>query len=245
MAKSILTHNLSEPLAGVTSAKVNVSVADGNLMIDELANGEQMLASGALQYVERHGLPTESVDVVNGQATLILKAKSTGRPWFHFPWDACNAAIEWRIHLNPNVQSDITAHSGGGNLKLNLAGMAVTRLSADTGGGNMDVVLPNHAANLNVVAKSGGGNVSVELGDDTTGSNIIHAGSGAGNVVLRLPKGIAACIHATTGFGKVIMDSQFNKIDDKTYQSPDYDMASDKIEITAHSGAGNVSVNSK
>jgi hypothetical protein len=245
MAKNVLTHNLSEPLAGAKSAKVNVNVADGNLMIDELANGEQMLASGALQYIERQGLPTESVDVVNGQATLTLTARSTGRPWFHLPWEACNAATEWRIHLNPNVQSDITAYSGGGNLKLNLAGMAITRLSADTGGGNMDVVLPNHAANLSVVAKSGAGNVTIELGDDTTGSNTINANSGAGNVVLRVPRGIAACIHATTGLGKVIMDSRFNKMDDKTFQSPDYDSTSDKVEITAHSGAGNVSVNIK
>lgn len=245
MAKNILTHNLSEPLREVTSAKVNVNVADGNLMIDELADSQQVLASGALQYTERQGLPSESMDVVNGQAILTLKAKSSGRPWLHFPWDACNAATEWRIHLNPAVQSDIIAHSGGGNLKLDLAGMAVTRLSADTGGGNLEVVLPDHAANLSVVARSGAGNVTVELGDDTTGSNTINASSGAGNVVLHLPEGIAACIHATTGMGKVIMDSRFNKMDDKTYQSPDYNIASDRIEITAQSGAGNVSVNRK
>lgn len=245
MAKNILIQNLSEPLAGATSAKIDVSVADGNLTIDKLSNGEQELVSGTLQYVEGQGLPTQSVNMINGQATLELKARSSGRPWFHLPWAACNAATEWRIHLNPNVHSDITARSGGGNVRLDLAGMAVTRLSADTGGGNMDVVLPDHAANLDVIAKSGAGNVTVEFGDDTTGSNTIDAHSGAGNVVLEVPNGIAARIHAKTGLGKVMLDSRFNKIDDNTYQSPDYDIASDRIEITAHSGAGNVSVNTK
>jgi hypothetical protein len=41
------------------------------------------------------------------------------------------------------------------------------------------------------------------------------------------------------------MDPRFNQLDKDTYQSPDFDRAVDKIEITAKSGAGNVSVNSK
>ena len=79
----------------------------------------------------------------------------------------------------------------------------------------------------------------------TTGSNNVNANSGAGNVVVRVPSGTAARIHATSGLGKLIIDSRFIKMDDNTYQSPDYDIASDKVEITAHSGAGNVSVSTR
>ncbi|HLO14708.1 MAG TPA: LiaF domain-containing protein [Anaerolineales bacterium] len=245
MAKNILTHNLSEPLRGATTATVDVNVADGNLTIDRLTNGDQVLASGTLEYVEDQGLPTRSINTANGQATLMLRARTTRRPWLHLPWAACNAATQWQIHLNPHVRSDIKAHSGGGNVKLNLAGMDVTCVSADTGGGNMDIVLPDHTANLSVVAKSGAGNVTVELGDGATGSNTIDAHSGAGNVVIGLPGGISARIHATTGLGKEIVDSRFNKIDDHTYQSPDYNVARAKVQIEVHSGAGNVSVNTR
>ena len=139
---------------------------------------------------------------------------------FRFPWSACNGYTEWQIHLNPTVSLDITAHSDGGNVKLNLAGMTVARVTADTGGGNMDLVLPDIAADLSVTAKSG-----------------------AGNVVIHLPGDTAAKIHATTGLGKVIVDSWFTKIDNNTYQSPDYDGAANKVEITASTGAGNVIVN--
>jgi hypothetical protein len=243
MAKKVLTQNLSEPLAGATIAKIDISVADGNLMIDELTSGEQALATGTLQYVEGQDLPTRSVNTINGQTTFTLKARSSGRPWFHLPWEACNAATEWKLHLNPNVQSDLAAHSGGGNVKLDLAGIALTRLSADTGGGNMDVVLPDQAANLNVVAKSGAGNVTVKIGGGTTGSNTIEAHSGAGNVVVGVPVGIAARIHATTGIGKAIVEPRFSKIDKDTYQSPDYDDCPNKVQIEIHSGAGNVSIN--
>jgi len=244
MAKTVLTHNLSEPLCGATTAMVNVDVADGNLMIDKFISGEQVLASGTLQYLENQGLPTRSVNVDNGQATLTLKARSTRRPWLHLPWATCNGATEWQIHLNPNVRSDVTAHSGGGNVKLDLAGMAITRVSADTGGGNMDVVLPDSSANLSVNARTGGGNVTVEIGHGITGSNIVNAQSGAGNVVVRIPSGIAARIHATTGLGKAIIDPRFSKTDN-AYQSPDFDNAVDKVEITVHSGAGDVNVNTK
>jgi hypothetical protein len=244
MAKKVLTQNLLEPLDGATTAKVDIDVADGNLSVDRLTDGEQLLASGTLQYVEGR-LPTRSVDTVNGRAALALHARSSGRPWLHFPWEACNAATEWQIHLNPSVPSDITAHSGGGNVKLHLAGMAITRLSADTGGGNMDVVLPDRAANLQVIAQTGGGNVTVDIGNGITGSNTVNANSGAGNVVVRVPGGVAARIHASSGWGKQIIDSRFNKLDGSTYQSPDYDGANDKVEIEVHSGAGNVSVKTK
>jgi hypothetical protein len=245
MAKNVLTHNFSEPLNGATTAKVDINTGTGNLTIDRLAGDEPVLASGALQYFENQGLPTRTLNTSNGQATLTLRGGSTGRPWFRFPWAACNGAFEWQIHLNPAVSSDITAHSGGGNVKLDLAGMAVTRVSADTGGGNMDVLLPDNAANLSVTARTGGGNVTVEIGSGMTGSHTVNAKSGAGNVVVRIPSGIAARIHATTGLGKAIVDPRFSKTEDNTYRSPDYDSAADKVAITIHSGAGNVSVDSK
>ncbi len=213
-AGNVLTENLSEPLNDATTAKIDIDTGTGNLTIDRLTGGEQLLASGTLQYFENLGLPTRTLVSFLGQATLTLKWGDSGAP--------CLGAIEWQIHLNPTVSSDITAHSGGGNIKLDLAGMAVTRVSADTGGGNVDVVLPDNASSLNV-----------------------KASTGAGNVVVLVPSGIAAKIHATSGLGKVIVDSRFSKIDDKTYQSPDYDGAANKVEITVNSGAGNVEVNTK
>lgn len=245
MAKNVLTDNLSESLNGATTAKVNIHAGDGNLSIDRLTGGEQLLASGTLQYLETQGLPTRTLASSNDQATLTLRGGSSIRPRFRLPWAACNGATEWEIHLNPTVSSDITAHSDGGNLKLNLAGMTVTRISADTGGGNVEVVLPDNAANLSVTARTGGGNVTVEMGNGLTGSNIVNANSGAGNVVVHIPGGVAARIHATSGLGKVIVDSRFSQACENTFESSNFDTAADKVEITVNSGAGNVSVNTR
>jgi hypothetical protein len=243
--KKVLTYNLSEPLRGLTNAKFEIDTASGNLTIDNLTGGEPVLASGTLEYIENQKMPTRSVETNNGQTTLTLKSTTVGRPWLHFPWSACNGATDWQIHLNPAVQADITAHSGGGNVSLDLAGMTVTQVWADSGGGNLDVVLPDHAANLSVTAKTGGGKVRVEIGRGITGSNTLHATSGAGNVEVHIPSGLAARIYATSGWGKEIVDPGFVKTDNHTYQSSDFDRAADKIDITVQSGAGNVTVQTR
>ena len=242
---SVLTHNLSEPLNGATTARVDINTGSGNLTIDKLTGGEPVLASGTLQYFEKQGVPTRTISMDGGQATLTVRSGEAAQSGFQFPWEACNGETEWQIHLNPSVPSDIVAPSGGGNVNRDLSGMTVTGLSTDTGGGNVDVVLPDSATNVSVTAKTGGGNVTVELGSELTGGNTVKATSGAGNVEVRVPSGIAARVHATSGAGKVTVDSRFGQVDGSTYQSPDYDGAAARVEITVNSGAGNVSVNMK
>lgn len=243
MAKNVLIEKFSEPINGARTAKIDVHVGDGNLTIDPLTGSEQVLASGTLEYLETQGQPAHTLGLDNGQSILTLKAGRGRQPWLHFPWSACNAATHWQIYLHPAVPSEITAHSNGGNVKLDLAGMAIVGVFAETGGGNVDVILPDSAADLEVAAGTGGGNIKVEMGRHTTGSNVINAKSGAGNVVVHIPGSVAARIYATTGLGKVIVDARFSKIANNTYQSPDFNRTANKVEIVAQSGAGNVSVN--
>ncbi len=238
----VLTLTLSESLDEARAAKFDINTDTGNLTIDRLANGDELLASGTLEYLESQNPPNWMVNTRDGLATLTLKASGGRQPGFRLPWATCNGETNWQIHINPNLPSDITVYSGGGNVKLDLAGMVVTRLVADTSGGNMDVILPNGASDTNVTVNTGGGSVTVLVGNGLTGSNIISATSGAGNVEVRLPGGIAARIHATTGMGRLNIDPQFTKIDDHTYQSLDYTNAADKVEITIESGAGSVFV---
>jgi hypothetical protein len=245
MAKAVLTHNLSEPLGSATTAKVEIKAGDGNLTIDRLAGKGQVLACGTLQYLENEDPPGRTLISSDGQATLTLRRGDARRSGFRMPWHACKGGTEWQIHVNPTVSCDLVAHSDGGNVKLNLAGMAISRVSADTGGGNVDVTLPDSMANLDVTAKTGAGNVAVEIGSGITGSNAVNATSGLGNVVVLLPSNLAARICVAGGLGKGIVDSRFERIDDHTFQSLDYDSAADKIEIALKSGAGSVSVNTK
>ncbi len=245
MSGKVLTQNISVPLTEATTAIVDVNTRTGNLTIDELSGRQQMLATGTLEYMQGQEPPSPCLSMSGGQANLALKAEGGRRSSFRLPWSACNAETDWQIHVNPAVSSEIIAHSGGGNLKLDLGSLAVTRVLADSGGGNMDVVLPSVAADLKVVVSTGGGNVAVEVGNSTTGCSAVDAKSGAGNVTVRVPSGLAARIQATSGMGKVVVDARFGQLNRNVFQSPDYDSAANKVEITLHSGAGNVIVETK
>jgi len=63
--------------------------------------------------------------------------------------------------------------------------------------------------------------------------------------VVEVPDDMPARVNATTGMGKVIVEPRFSKIGSHTYQSAEYDDAFNKLDITVHSGAGNVSVTAK
>lgn len=219
MSKNVNTLNLSEPLRNLTSAEIKIDPGDGNLTVDGFSYDSQQLASGTLEYFEKNGMPTWSVDSSNRTPVFVVKAARKGQHWLHLPWAACNGATTWQIHLNPIIPSSVIAHSDGGNIKLDLNGMPVTSVSAETGGGNIDVVLPDPTADLQVAAKSG-----------------------AGNVVVQVPEDAAVRFRAVTGLGKLIVSPKFAKISNEIYQTPDYERADRKIELTLSSGAGNIIV---
>ena len=221
-SNQLLTYLLSEPLDGARIANVQIIADDGNLTIDQLTSGEPVLVSGQLQYFEKQGPPSRSLEVKDGQMNFTIRGSRSQRPWIHFPWSACNAAHEWRIHLNPTILMDLLAHSGGGNVKLDLAGTTLTSITAATGGGNIDVILPELLTDLNA-----------------------DINTGAGNVTIQLPGGVEARIHAESGLGKVIVDSKFKKIAEKTYQSDGYGEAAQKVAIEATSGVGDVTISSR
>jgi hypothetical protein len=245
VANRLLTDQLSVPLEGTTMAEVDVDTGTGHLSVDPLSGGELMLAAGTLQYFEKQGVPSRSVASDHGRTRLALTASDTGRPWFRIPWAPCLGGTAWQICLNPTVPTNITAHTGGGNVRLNLVGLKVSRVAADSDGGNMEVLLPDGDARPCLDARTGGGNVTVDLGRGSTGSGTVDAQSGAGNVVVHVPRGLAARVHATSGWGKVTVESAFVKTAPNTYQSPGYDGATDRVEITARTGAGNVTIDTK
>ena len=70
----VLTQNLSQPLGDATAAKYDLNTGTGNLTIDSLPRGQQLLASGTVQYLEDHGFPSGILDMNKGLYTFSLKA---------------------------------------------------------------------------------------------------------------------------------------------------------------------------
>jgi len=57
MSNNLLTEDLSAPLNGATAANVEIDTRTGNLIVDELQEEAQVLASGTVQYFEKQGRP--------------------------------------------------------------------------------------------------------------------------------------------------------------------------------------------
>jgi hypothetical protein len=221
-SKNLLTDELSVPLNGATTARIEINPGDGNLSIDGLISGGDLLASGALQYFEKKGLPSRNLTFQHGELTFSLRGGGMAKPWFRVPWAGCNGGLDWQIHLNPETSIDLSVVTGGGNVVLDLAGMSVSRVLADTGGGNVAIILPDSGDELSLTAKTGAGVVEVSV-----------------------PMGIAARIQATTGLGQVTVDPRFGQTGKNTYQSADFEQAAHKVEITVSSGAGVVNITSR
>jgi hypothetical protein len=237
---SLLIQSLSQPLEGATGARLTLDPGDGNLTIDGAAVSGDVLVNGTLEYWEKIGPPESSMDADSEKAVLVLKAKG-GQPVSHLPWASCNGSTEWQLHLNPSVVYDLAALTGGGNVRLDLAGLTISSLTAETGGGNVEVRLPGNSAGLGVSAKTGAGKVSITVGREITGLNTITASSGAGEVGIILPPGIEARIQVSRG--NAVLDPSFIKLDDTTWQTPGYQASVHKIDINAASGAGKVIIN--
>jgi hypothetical protein len=94
MSKTILTHTLIVPLGSTTKAIAAIHAGDGNLMINGSTGSEPVLASGALQYLEKQGQPIYSIAVNDGQANFTLKSGGKGQTWMRMPWSACNGATD-------------------------------------------------------------------------------------------------------------------------------------------------------
>ena len=198
-----------------------------------------------LQYFESQGLPSQQFISSDGQACLTLRGGTSRQQWIRLPWAACNGATEWLVHLNPKITADLKAYSEGGNIQLDLSGMQVSRVTAETGGGGIEMRLPDGAADLFASALTGAGNVTINIGLGLRGSSAISASSGAGNVSVFIPDGLPARIHTSTGMGKVLIDPLFSKTNGVTYQTRSFEEAVNKVEITLKSGMGNVIVRTK
>jgi hypothetical protein len=219
-SNNVLTEVLREPLNGARRAQIDIDCGTGNLIVGTLPAAEPLLASGTLQYTEKQGPPKKALSFDHDLTHLTINGSGDiGKSWLRMPWSACNAATDWQIDLNRNVSLDIHAHSGGGNVRLDLTGATITRLSTDTGGGGIDLVLPDNLSDLQLNAKSG-----------------------AGSVTIQMPGKVEAKIIASSGLGKVIIDPRFTKIAEKTYQSTGYETAVHKVEIQASTGAGSVMI---
>jgi len=160
---------------------------------------------------------TEDLQHINGKAVLKINPPAD---FFPGNWMYGNKGIEWDVRLNRDIPLQLHFHTGACEAHLDLGDLKVNDLSIETGASSTDVKLPTSAGFTRVVVKSG-----------------------AAEVKLHVPQGVAASISESSGLSGIKVDTSRFMQNSHTYQSADFGTAANKVEIYYEGGVGSVEIN--
>lgn len=212
------TIQVNQPVAGATSARVELNMGVSNLSLTTMASPSQALV-GTLGAGRNERLE-QSASSRGG--TLDIKLRSRTRGWIGWPFGS-GATGAWTLQLNELLPTDLVVDGGVGKLDLDLAEATLTRLDLDVGVGSTQLTLPRRPG---YTARIDGG---------------------VGNLVLNVPQSLPLIIDVDTGIGNVNVDRNFEK-NGKIYTSaaaltPRSGLAApEPVQLTLDVGVGNVTV---
>lgn len=128
-------------------------------------------------------------------------------------------SYDWDVRLNSSVPLELKCETGASRNTFDLSDLKVTKLELETGASSSEITLP---------ANAGYTRVKVE--------------AGAARVDIRVPGGVAARIRTSGALASVRVDETRFPGFDNRYQSPDYDSATNKVDIEIETGVGAVTV---
>lgn len=137
---------------------------------------------------------------------------------FVFPFGP-GTTLDWSFGLARQVPLELEFETGANDAQIDLTDLLVSKLQLKSGASSTVVRLP---------AAAGSTRVSVE--------------TGAASVKLHVPQGVAARISGSSGLASIQVDEQRFPRTGMYNQSPDYEAAENKVEITISVGVGSVDV---
>jgi hypothetical protein len=141
---------------------------------------------------------------------------------FHWPYYLRERPAE--VALNALIPWDIEIHDGASRLTADLRGLELHSLEVSGGASRVEVMLTQPS--------------------DTVPVRIL---GGASNVAIHRPKGVAAHLRVGGGATNLAFDERrFGAVGGEvSLQSPDYESASDRYDITITGGASNLTVDAR
>lgn len=218
----------SQPLDGAGALAANIEVNSGDVTVADSLPAAPVVANGTAfetEYVAGSSTPVDrGWEVVDGTGTVRLGSGSTRPPAAFLGWLQSPEQARWDVGLNPNVPVDLTANIAFGSARLDLTGLAVSRLDLNVAIGSADVVLGAAGA--------------------ATGSSRIRVG--VGDVQLAVPEDVPVSIRVSAGAGGVDAGDAF-LYDGMTYTNKAWQTRPDLtsgVELVIEAGTGYVTLSS-
>jgi hypothetical protein len=210
--RSPVQEELDIPSQGVNKGRVELNHGAGRLTIRGGAAPENLMEGIFSNGVDHHS--RLSGDLLD----VDFKVPTNSFFLFPFAWGP-EFGHDWSIRLNPDIKTAIDLRTGANEARLDLSDLQVTDLRLRTGASSTEVNLP---------VRAGYTRVDIE--------------SGAASVTLRVPENVAARIQASGGLAEIKIDQTRFPRQGNGYQSPGYDLGTDKADIIVETGVGTVKV---
>jgi hypothetical protein len=148
-----------------------------------------------------------------------LKVELSSPAWRWLPWDWGSRGLEWEVRFNREVPLTLKLETGASESILDLSELLVTELNLQSGASSTELTLPRNAGYTR--AKISGGAASFKV---------------------RVPPGVAASIRYTGGLASLDVDTLRFPRSGEVYQSADFAIAENKVELSVEVGAASVEV---
>ena len=135
------------------------------------------------------------------------------------PWAWSSHGLEWNLRFNRQTPLALKVETGASESILDLSDLLVTELDLGTGASSTELTLPAGAGYTR--AKVSGGAASIQV---------------------RVPTGVAASIRYSGGLASLNVDTQRFPRSGDLYQSADFAIAENKVEMLVEVGAASVEV---
>jgi hypothetical protein len=204
------TVEIRYPLEEIETAGVRLAPAVGDLTVGALVDSADLI-QGTIRLRDNERLNRRFN--TGERANLVLETDNVN-PAGYVGFGSANA---WTLALNPNVELDLSADLGAGEVELALTDLNVDDVTVEFGLAQIDVILP---------AKSN--------------ATLVIDG-GIGTVVLRVPEGVGVRIDDDAGLVGRTLPQGFTREGDR-YTSPTYAVADTQVDVTIGLGIGSIRV---
>ncbi|MCY4113535.1 MAG: toast rack family protein [Chloroflexi bacterium] len=204
-------------LGEATAARLEVNVGAGSLTLDAEAPPELLLA-GELESRAIDNTYSISESRQSGGRSVVKLRNSPGWEFSFIPGQV--PSENWTLHLTPQIPTDIRMEAGAADIDLDLRDLSLRNLQIEAGAAEIDLVMPAAARKTEA---------SIEVG--------------AASLRITVPGGVAARIEIDAGLSSVQIDEgRFPQASDDVYISPNFDRATNRLDITIDAGASHVEI---
>jgi hypothetical protein len=218
--ETIATRNFRTDLGNARQASVTVRFGAGQLNVGPLAGAEPgQLAT--MNFVGSQDLiPTPNYTLVGDVGRLDYQVNGRGGASF-FPFSGDSSEPRMEVDLTPNVPiTSLVVQTGATDARLDLSTLKINNLELAIGAATAWIRLPE------------------------SGFTTAHINGGVATITLEIPQGVAAQIRHRGGLSSFNVDqTRFPPVGDDVNRSPNYETATNKVDITIETGVTTIQVN--